>query len=82
MIHDTMDGRRQENDSAMKEKWYVKYLSVGAFLIRFWCQKVCPTVPFDAKENAERYKSQITLAKRRIKAFEIANWLIENELEK
>ncbi|MCI9200711.1 MAG: hypothetical protein HFI03_09905 [Lachnospiraceae bacterium] len=37
---------------------------------------------FEAKENAERYKSQITLAKRRIKAFEIANWLIENELEK
>ena len=35
-----------------------------------------------AKENAERYKSQITLAKRRIKAFEVANWLIENELEK
>ncbi len=37
---------------------------------------------FEAKENAERYKSQITLAKRRIKAFEVANWLIENELEK
>lgn len=37
---------------------------------------------FEAKENAERYKSQITLAKRRIKTFEIANWLIENELEK
>ncbi len=37
---------------------------------------------FEAKENAERYKSQITLAKRRIKAFEIANWLIKNELEK
>lgn len=37
---------------------------------------------FEAKENAERYKSQIALAKRRIKAFEIANWLIENELEK
>ena len=26
---------------------------------------------FKAKENAERYKSQITLAKRRIKAFEV-----------
>ena len=37
---------------------------------------------FKAKENAERYKSQITLAKWRIKAFEVANWLIENELEK
>lgn len=35
-----------------------------------------------SKENAERYKSQITLAERRIKAFEIANWLIENELNK
>lgn len=33
----------------------------------------------EAKENAERYKSQITLAKRRVKAFEIANYLIENE---
>lgn len=37
---------------------------------------------FKAKENPERYKSQITLAERRIKAFEIANWFIENELEK
>lgn len=35
---------------------------------------------FESKENAERYKSQITLAKRRIKAFEIANWFIEREL--
>lgn len=34
----------------------------------------------EAKENAGRYKSQITLAKRRIKAFEIANCLIEKEL--
>lgn len=37
---------------------------------------------FEAKENAERYRSQITLAKRRVRAFEIANWFIENELEK
>ena len=37
---------------------------------------------FESKENVERYKSQITLAKRRVKAFEIANWLIENELDK
>lgn len=37
---------------------------------------------FEAKENSERYKSQITLAKRRITAFEIANWLIEEELKK
>ena len=27
-------------------------------------------------------KSQITLAKRRVKAFEIANWFIENEINK
>ncbi len=33
-----------------------------------------------AKENPERYKSQITLAERRIKAFEIAHGLIEREL--
>lgn len=37
---------------------------------------------FESKENAERYKSQITLAKRRVKAFEIANWFIKNELDK
>lgn len=37
---------------------------------------------FESKENAEKYKSQITLAKRRVKAFEIANWFIESELEK
>lgn len=36
----------------------------------------------EAKENAERYKAQITLAKRRVKAFEIANRLIEKEPEK
>jgi len=33
-----------------------------------------------AKERAERYKSQITLAMRRIRAFEIADSLIEDEL--
>ena len=37
---------------------------------------------FEAKENTERYKSQITLAKRRVRAFEIANWFIENEINK
>ena len=31
---------------------------------------------FESKDNSERYKSQITLAKRRIKAFEIANYFI------
>ena len=35
---------------------------------------------FESKENVERYKSQITLAKRRVRAFEIANCLIENEI--
>lgn len=34
----------------------------------------------EAKKNPERYKSQITLAQRRIKAFEIASLLIEKEL--
>ena len=37
---------------------------------------------FEAKENAFRYKSQITLAKRRVKAFEIDNHLIEAEIDK
>lgn len=37
---------------------------------------------FETKENASRYKSQITLAKRRVKAFEIANHFIESEIEK
>lgn len=36
---------------------------------------------FEAKENPEKYKSQITLAKRRIRAFEIASYFIENELK-
>ncbi len=36
----------------------------------------------EAKDNAARLKSQITLAKRRVKAFEIAFSLIEKELEK
>lgn len=34
----------------------------------------------ESKENPQRYKSQITLAKRRIKAFEIANYFIEKEI--
>lgn len=34
----------------------------------------------EAKENPHRYKSQITLAKRRIKAFEISVILIERKI--
>ena len=33
----------------------------------------------ESKEHAERYRSQVTLARRRIKAFEIANRLIEEK---
>ena len=36
---------------------------------------------FEAKEDPRRYKSQITLAERRIRAFSIANALIEQALE-
>lgn len=36
---------------------------------------------FEAKRNPTRYKSQITLARRRISAFEIAVELIEREME-
>ena len=32
------------------------------------------------KENPERYKSQITLAERRIRAFELADFLMEQEI--
>jgi chromosome segregation ATPase len=35
---------------------------------------------FEGKENPGRYKSQITLAKRRITAFEISLSLIEREI--
>lgn len=35
----------------------------------------------EAKENRERYRSQITLAQRRIKAFEIAAYYIDNALK-
>jgi len=34
----------------------------------------------EAKQEPKRYRSQITLAKRRVQAFEIANCLIEREL--
>lgn len=37
---------------------------------------------FELKENKDRYKSQITLAKNRVKAFKIANYLIKNEIRK
>lgn len=36
----------------------------------------------EAKEEPKRYKSQITLAKRRVTAFAIASELIEKELKK
>lgn len=36
---------------------------------------------FEARENPARYKSQITLARRRIAAFEIVVRLIEGEME-
>ncbi|MGK3723410.1 hypothetical protein ACSLFS_30760 [Priestia megaterium] len=35
---------------------------------------------FEAKENPNRYKSQITLAKRRIEAFKISVSIIEREI--
>ena len=35
----------------------------------------------EEKENSARYKSQLTLAKRRIEAFTLANELIRRELE-
>ena len=38
-------------------------------------------VTLQGKENPARYKSQITLAHHRVKAFEIAVALIEKELE-
>ncbi len=37
-------------------------------------------ITLEAKENVHRYKSQITLAKRRIEAFEISLFLIEKEM--
>ena len=33
-----------------------------------------------SKENPERYRSQITLAQRRVSAFELADFLIGREL--
>ena len=34
-----------------------------------------------AKERPERYRAQITLAERRVKAFELAGALIDRELD-
>lgn len=42
-------------------------------------QEVVKTL--EAKENPARYKSQLTLARRRIEAFTLANALIEREPE-
>ena len=36
---------------------------------------------FEAMENPDRYKSQLTLARRRIAAFTLANELIQRELD-
>lgn len=43
-------------------------------------QEVVKTL--EAKENPSRYKSQLTLARRRIEAFTIARNLVEQELKK
>ena len=37
-------------------------------------------ITLESKENSKRYQSQITLAKRRVIAFEIANDLIEEAM--
>lgn len=37
-------------------------------------------ITFEGKEDPKRYQSQITLAKRRVTAFEIANDLIEQAM--
>lgn len=37
-------------------------------------------ITLESKENPKRYQSQITLAKRRVIAFEIANDLIEQAM--
>lgn len=39
-------------------------------------------ITLESKENPQRYKSQITLAKRRVIAFEIATDLIEQQINK
>ncbi len=36
----------------------------------------------EGKEEPARYKPQITLARRRVRAFELANTLIERELDR
>ena len=36
----------------------------------------------EAKEDRKRYQSQITLARRRVRAFEIANTLIKKEMQR
>ena len=38
-------------------------------------------ITLESKEEPKRYKAQITLAKRRVNAFELANALIQRELE-
>jgi len=38
-------------------------------------------VTLESKENPERYRSQLTLARRRVAAFELANSLIEREIK-
>ena len=50
--------------------------------IDFTLHKLRQTVKtFEAKEDPTCYKSQLTLAKRRIEAFTIANELIQRELD-
>ena len=63
-------------------KYTIDELNRGQRQIDSTLHKLRETVKtFESKDNSERYKSQITLAKRRIKAFEIANYFIENEIK-
>lgn len=75
--------RKNKTMEEIKMEYSIEELLESKRQIDSTLHKLRETVKtFEAKENVTRYKSQITLATRRIKAFEIANELIEREIAK
>ena len=76
-------GEYEESSKASANPYTKEELAEAKQQIASTLHKLRETVrTLQAKEKPERYRSQITLAERRIQAFEIANHFIEAELAK
>ncbi len=65
------------------ENWKIQFFPQNSCPIDSILHKLRETVKtLEGKEQPARYRSQITLARRRIEALEIANLLIEDQMRR